>query len=137
MARLLQEPLDVGTGQAVERVEAEQRVLAHDGASGGGRGEDALLPRDVLGLALELGQVQGAVADGEGQRRAGVEDGRHLLEFFGVAGDEGELRLRRERGHARGAPNAYDEGGEAQRVAHAPGEMAARRGDAATSPPAR
>ena len=93
MAGLLEEPFYVWPWQAVERVEAERSILCDDRAANLRGGKLALFRRDLVGLALQLRQVDLLIGEREGQAAcitatALGEEELDLLELLGVAGDK-------------------------------------------------
>mmetsp|Transcript_6339 Transcript_6339/g.27919 ORF Transcript_6339/g.27919 Transcript_6339/m.27919 type:complete len:251 (-) Transcript_6339:25-777(-) len=109
---LIQEPLDVRSGQAVEGVVAEARVLDERRAVDLPGGEHDLLLGDVLGFALKLGEVHLARLERELIRVLLAEDGADLLQLVLIASHECD-RHRGLLGHrARSRGCGVDCGGE-------------------------
>ena len=82
----------------IERIEAQRRVLGDDWATDTLGSQPALLLGDLVGLALELWKVDLLVRQDERQRVCVTITGLchvnlYLLEFFGIAGDEGDRGL--------------------------------------------
>lgn len=82
----------------VERIEAKRRVLSDDWATDTLGSQPALLLGDLVGLALELWKVDLLVRQDERQRVCVTITGLcqvnlDLLEFFSIAGDEGDRGL--------------------------------------------
>ena len=78
--------LDVWAGQPVERVEAQRGVLHNHSTAHLARGKLALLSRDLLRLALQLGEVHLLVDQRERQLLAtAFEEHFHLLELFCIS----------------------------------------------------
>ena len=93
VAGLLEEPFYVWPWEAVERVEAERSILCDDRAANLRGGKLALFRRDLVGLALQLRQVDLLIGEREGQAAcitatALGEEELDLLELLGVAGDK-------------------------------------------------
>lgn len=83
--------LHIRTRQPVQRIEAQARILNQNRSTDGSGSSAALLGRDVVESALDLGEVERLVADLDAGR---LEDGAHLQQFVGVARYEIDYRLR-------------------------------------------
>eukprot|EP00968_Pinguiococcus_pyrenoidosus_P001520 scaffold69_cov248-Pinguiococcus_pyrenoidosus.AAC.14 len=88
VAQGLEEPLDVDAGEPFQSVEAKGGVLNHHGPQDLLCSQQALLSSDLLGIALQLGQINLLIRHPERQLGPRLQNLNDLLQLVGVARDE-------------------------------------------------